>query len=114
MAPGFHRAIAVGTLTAALLSVIAAAVVAPAGCSAGTSNSIAGASHCQWVVPAACCDETLAVTGSGAAPKPIASVSVVFFAPLPSLERTETALWTVGHASIPPQRVYLTTVVLLL
>ncbi len=116
MAAGLHRAMrwtVVVTLAAALLSAIASAVAARSGCSGGVCGNVAGASHCQWVIPAACCDDALAVAGSAsAALKPVGSIA--FFALPHSLRLPETPPWTVGHVSISPQRVYLATVVLLL
>jgi hypothetical protein len=87
------------TLVVGLIGVASSAVSMPRG--------LEGMQHCQWMTPAACCDQPLSVSGSNPLPKPAPTITLL--APLPSLN---TVPWTLGHASISGQPFYQRTVVL--
>lgn len=66
-----------------------------------------GMQHCQWMTPAACCDQPLLVSGSNTLPKPV--VTIALLAPPRSLGM---APWTPGYASTSGEPFYPRTVVL--
>lgn len=87
------------TLVVGLLGMASSAASMPRG--------MEGMQHCQWVTPAACCDQPLSVSSSSPLPKPAPSITLP--APLSSLD---AVLWTPGHASVSGQPFYQRTVVL--
>ena len=95
------------TLLVGLLAVAGSALAGSAeSCMRGSSDQ-EGTHHCQWMIPAACCDQPLLVSASSTLPKPAATIALL--EALPSLGM---APWTPGHASVSGQPFYPRTVVL--
>jgi len=100
--------ILMGTLTVGLLGAASSAGSGSLDCCARGAGRPGGMQHCQWMIPAACCDESLSVTGSNAVPKP--AVTIRF--PSSLARSPETPLSTPGHAWPASHRAGLATVVL--
>jgi len=99
------------TLTAVLLvGLLGATSSAAAGshdCCARDAGCPEAMQHCQWMAPAACCDEPLSVAGSNADPKPAIKVAL-----LATPNFLETPYSTPGHSSTSRQPFYPSTIVL--
>jgi len=96
-----------GTLVVGLLGVASSTVAGSLGCCAEGGRP-EGMQHCQWMIPAACCDESLSVAGSSIVPKPAVTIR---FAASPD-RGFEAALSAPGRASTPMHRTHLASVVL--
>ena len=77
------------------------------GCCARDAGCQEDMQHCQWMAPAACCDEPLSVAGSNAEPKQAMRLAL-----LAAPHFSEVPRSTAEHASPSPQRVACATVVL--
>jgi hypothetical protein len=95
------------TLTISLVVGLLCTVSSAASMPGSSPGEDGGMQHCQWMTPAACCDQPLAVSGSNTLPKP--AVTIALLAPLPSLG---AAPWTPGSASISGEPFYQRTIVL--
>jgi hypothetical protein len=98
---------AIVTLLVGLLAAAGSAVAGSAGSCMHGSGDRAGTQHCQWITPAACCDQPSSVSGSNPLPQPTAAIALL--PPLPSRGMVPRPL---GHASISRQPFYPGTVVL--
>lgn len=105
-----HRAMSwtlLATLTVGLLGAASSVESGSLGCCARGSGPEA-MQRCQWMIPAACCDESLSVAGSDLVPKPLATTRLR--APLDPW--VETPVLAPGYVSTSRQRVDLNTIVL--
>jgi hypothetical protein len=93
------------TLALGLFGAVSSAASAP--CSGSQGGCREGTQHCQWITPAACCDQPLSVSGSSDLPKPAAGK-----AHLPPLREAGVAAWTPEHASAGVHPVFPATLVL--
>jgi len=72
------------------------------------NGEMQGGSHCQWMTPAACCDQPSSVSGSTAVVSKPSIVIALFAAPQPAGRPG----WAAAQASGSPQRVFPGDVVL--
>lgn len=109
MARASHRALRWAVMVTLLIGLLGATGSVVAGSAESSMReSGEGMQHCQWMIPAACCDERLAVSSSPTVvPKP--ALTVALLAPIHS---PGTVSWTPEHASTSPRRVDYATVVL--
>jgi hypothetical protein len=111
-ARSYHRALSwtvMVTLMIGLLGATTSAVTGSAECSAKAGDRLEGTmQHCQWMIPAVCCEEPLSVSS----PKPVPKPSVSAAALLVPIHTLGTAPWTPEHASTASQCVHYATVVL--
>src|SRR5262249_17273068 len=108
---GSHRVLRCIAVLTLILGVVGAAGSAFAGsgdCAMRATGEMQGGSHCQWMMPAACCDQPSSVSGATpVVPKP--SITIALVAPPPP---AGIAAWLPAHASEAPQVVFPASVVL--